>query len=128
MEEPVPAQIKSFIDLSESEFLPNAYEERLIDFDLSTTGVELLQPMKYVIVQSALSPEEDSKGNNLYCISERNSKRFCLEKKWRILPVESIIGPLIVIQDTVSQNDNSITEYLVINNKATWYNSFLNKE
>ena len=124
IDDPVPALIKSFIDLTETQFRRSHYDEMLGNV-IQSHDVELLRPMKYVIIQSALSADEDNKESGVYCISETNSKRFRLENKWRILPVESIIGPLTVIQDSVSQMDIGNVEYTVVNDKSTWYDGFL---
>ena len=125
IEDPVPAQIKSFIDLSQSRFQENQIPAAMV---ASNEQIELLQPSKYVIVQSALSPVEDVAINGPYRIEDCNAKRFRLEKKWRILPIESIVCPIYVIQEHPSQCNDCVNEYVVINDKTTWYDSFLHKD
>lgn len=140
IDEPVPARIITFLDISSCELMTD--EERIafcnaigIDNDhpiqLDNIGYqEYLTQGLWFVVQSALSDEETPPRiiqSHRNAATSSFAKRFVLEKSYRILPVKTIAGPAYCIpQKVIGQNRNT-QSFIHYKDATTWSRYFVDE-
>ena len=123
--EPVPAKLFMFIDLTECDFVdPGSTQHGNHDL-WNHPDIQYLRKDKYVVIQTALEDFEDLEPNQRYRVEERIARQIRLEQSWRIVPLQSIVGPTFVIPEAVEQNGHAVVDHVMILPKSRWHEEFL---
>ena len=129
----VPAKLCMFLDLSNCRLMNveehNEFKAMFGDINYDDDSesetrrptYHYLSRSKWVVIQSCITKEEEGIcPKNPYQIHSKICTRYYLEKKWRILPIESIIETAVCIHVTDDGND-----IVHIHNKSEWKKHFL---
>ena len=133
LEELVPARLCMFLDLRDCQIMN---EEEHCEFrSMFDSGVEFndggdsvssdihhyLSRSLWVVVQSCLTEEEaGQRCANSYCVPPKIATRYYLEQKWRLIPLETVMGPAVCID--VSKDGIDIVH---VHSKDSWKHHFL---
>ena len=144
----VPAQLITFLDLTECEFMTdqdqqflsdwieNEWEGNVIDPISDTDRAEYLCNGKWAVVRSGMIGEElelyeETNGLNSdqtmlqFVQNSRICQRFRLEQHFKILPIEALKGKAYC--SCLGTNTNN-DEYIVVQDCTKWSNNFLNDD
>ena len=123
--EHVPAKLFMFIDLTECDFVVPSSTQHGNDDLLNHPDIQYLRKDKYVVIQTALEDFEDLEPNQRYRVDEKIARRIRLEQSWRIVPLQSIVGPTFVIPEAVEQNAPAVVDHVMVLPKSRWPDEFL---
>lgn len=134
---PVPAKILMFLDLTNCEFnhIHDDQEagdnNRNVDEDAEANDIRAhpdilyLKKERYVIIQTALEPFEDNIPNTRYRVENMIAQRLRMEQSWRIVPLDALVAPAFVIPETMNKDDVSVVDHVLIREKKQWSDLFL---